>query len=311
MKKFFVIGMVLLLSILCVSIAQAETKVVLDGKKLTFDAPPIVEDGRTLVPLRVIFEALGASVQWDPVLESVTATKGNTVIKLFIQGQAYKNDVLVNLDVPTKLVNGRTMVPLRFVSETFGASVSWDAAAETVTITSAPTQPKQDSKDIYKDFLTYENTKYDLRVKYPKDWIKKENNMGFLVTFLSTKENESDTSAENVIINVQDLTGQSVTLEDITNATLLFSKKYFNDFKLIESETTTISGGSANKITCRMKQGVYNLKLMQIHTIKNDRVYTFTYTATEDTYSKYLDIVQDMVDSVEIGLSSSNTSTGS
>lgn len=109
--------------------------VILDGKQLSFDVPPTIENGRTLVPLRTIFEALGADVEWDNTTSTVTAIKDVTSIKLTIdQATAYKNENPVNLDVPGKIVNGRTMVPLRFVGEALGANVGWDPETQTAEI---------------------------------------------------------------------------------------------------------------------------------------------------------------------------------
>lgn len=127
----------LLLGLPLIASAQAPT-VFLDGKQLSFDVPPTLDNGRTLVPLRGIFEALGAEVQWDGATQTVTATKGNTTIKLTVGGQAYKNGQPITLDVPAKIINGRTLVPLRFVSEALGASVKWDGSTQTITIASQP-----------------------------------------------------------------------------------------------------------------------------------------------------------------------------
>jgi competence protein ComEC len=118
--------------------ASAAPRVLLDGVQLSFDVPPVIEQGRTLVPLRGIFEALGANVQWDSATRTVTATRGQTTIRLTIGLKtAHKNSVPVTLDVPAKIVSGRTLVPLRFVSESLDCRVDWDAKTQTVTITSA------------------------------------------------------------------------------------------------------------------------------------------------------------------------------
>jgi hypothetical protein len=111
-------------------------KVKLNGNYLTFDQAPIAESGRTLVPLRAIFEAFGATVNWDQATQSVTAVKGDITIKLTLGSKtAYKNDTPITLDVPAKALNGRTLVPVRFISESFGATVEWDQANQTVIIT--------------------------------------------------------------------------------------------------------------------------------------------------------------------------------
>lgn len=118
---------------------SAEPQVVLDGKTTSFDVPPLIENGRTLVPFRTIFEALGTTVNWDDTTRTVTANKENTEIKLTIGGQAYRNGLPVTLDVPATIINDRTMVPLSFVSESLGCQVVWANATQTITITSAGT----------------------------------------------------------------------------------------------------------------------------------------------------------------------------
>ncbi|GBF32636.1 chitinase [Desulfocucumis palustris] len=143
MKKLLSLSLfiVLLTIAFCIPAMAGTPKVVLDGNAINFDVPPTIEEGRTLVPLRAIFEALGANVGWDGATQTVTATKGQVAITLVIGGKAYKNNTEVILDVPAKVVNGRTLVPLRFVSEALGAGVDWDGNTETVAITSATPAP--------------------------------------------------------------------------------------------------------------------------------------------------------------------------
>lgn len=108
----------------------------LDGERITFDQDPILTSGRTLVPLRAIFEKLGAQVQWDDETQTVKATKGDTTITLTIDDvTAYKNDEVITLDVPAKIVNGRTLVPLRFISDCFDMDVQWNEEYQTVVLT--------------------------------------------------------------------------------------------------------------------------------------------------------------------------------
>jgi hypothetical protein len=130
----------LLASILAVPVS-AQPSIVLDGKPMKFEVPPVVENGRTLVPLRAIFEALGATVKWDESTQTITAVKGNTVIKMTIGNTtAYTGNRPVILDVPGKLVDGRTLVPLRFVGESLGAQVQYDSDTETINLTSSMDQ---------------------------------------------------------------------------------------------------------------------------------------------------------------------------
>ena len=107
-----------------------------NGKNVYFDQLPILDNGRTLVPLRAIFEALGANVNWDGTTQTVTASKGGTNISLQIgSNQLYVNGSAKTLDVPAKLINSRTLVPVRAISEAFGCKVDWDGNSQTVIIT--------------------------------------------------------------------------------------------------------------------------------------------------------------------------------
>ncbi|RJX19277.1 MAG: hypothetical protein C4575_08875 [Desulforudis sp.] len=143
---WFVLSLLLLFP--CAGSASAAPRVLLDGKPRSFDVPPVMEQGRVLVPMRAIFQALGAELEWDGATETVTATRGRTTVILTIGSRTvFKNGSPVVLDVPAKIINGRTVVPLRFVSEALGAGVDWDAVAQTVTISSG-TPPAEGSQGV-------------------------------------------------------------------------------------------------------------------------------------------------------------------
>lgn len=111
--------------------------VTLDGKVLVFDVPPTIIEGRTLVPLRGIFEAMGVETRWDNSTKTVTASNSTTTIILPIGNKMpMVNGRVVPLDVPGTIVDGRTMVPARFIAESLGAKVSWDESSKTVIIVS-------------------------------------------------------------------------------------------------------------------------------------------------------------------------------
>ena len=110
--------------------------VVVNGTPVEFDQPPIVESGRALVPLRAIFEALGAEVDWDQPAQTVTAVRGGITISLRIGSNVLvRNGQNIELDVPARVINNRTLVPVRAVSESFGAKVDWNQAEQRVTVT--------------------------------------------------------------------------------------------------------------------------------------------------------------------------------
>ena len=108
-----------------------------NGEKIVFDQIPVIENGRTLVPLRAIFEKIGADVNWNGDTQTVTAGKDDTEISLTINSTiAVKNGENITLDVPAKVLNGRTLVPVRFVADCFGVNVDWDGTMQRVSLTS-------------------------------------------------------------------------------------------------------------------------------------------------------------------------------
>lgn len=125
--------------------AADDITVKLDGKDIAFDVAPIIENDRTLVPLRAIFEALGAQVEWDDATKTVISAKDNRTCVLQIGNASMfvsvttdnKTDTVAKtLDVPAKIKDDRTLIPLRAVSEAYNCQVDWDGDTRTVTITS-------------------------------------------------------------------------------------------------------------------------------------------------------------------------------
>ena len=128
--------------------AKPETKkpdgitVMLDGKKIEFDVEPILVKDRTMVPMRAIFEALGAKVDWDDDKQTAFGMNANTVVAFQIDNNKMQKSSVdgksetIELDVPAMLVNDRTLVPLRAISESFGNKVDWVDETQTVVITS-------------------------------------------------------------------------------------------------------------------------------------------------------------------------------
>ena len=111
-------------------------RVTLNGNYLSFDQPPIIQDGRTLVQLRTIFEALGAEIDWNGYTQTITAIADNKTVIMQIGRSTYTvNGEEKTLDVPPQIINGRTLVPARAVAESFGADVVWNDNTQTVIIT--------------------------------------------------------------------------------------------------------------------------------------------------------------------------------
>ena len=112
-----------------------EIKVTVNGEKIIFDVPPQLINNCTMVPLRKIFEAIGADVLWDGATQTVTATKGDQKITATINNtNAYVNGALKTLNVPPVIIEGRTLVPVRFIATALGANVEWNSKTNTVVI---------------------------------------------------------------------------------------------------------------------------------------------------------------------------------
>lgn len=130
---------VMLFLLICCGFALANTqnaKVFLNGKELTPDAnAPIFIEGRMLLPMRQIFEALDVKVSWDGQTKTIIASKGDLSINLGVgRDFAIVNGKNIDLDIPSVNISGTTFVPLRFIAETLGIEVSWDGENQIVRL---------------------------------------------------------------------------------------------------------------------------------------------------------------------------------
>lgn len=110
--------------------------VILDGKIVIFDAAqPKFVNSRTMVPMRKMFEALDAEVNWDSTTNTAIATKGDMSVQISIGSNImYSNGVPVKIDAPAQLIKSKTFVPVRFISNALGAEVNWDGENRIVYI---------------------------------------------------------------------------------------------------------------------------------------------------------------------------------
>jgi C1A family cysteine protease len=118
-----------------------QTTFTVNGTPNTLDSPPVIKNNRTLLPIRPIVEALGGTVGWDGNERKVTISLGSTTIELWIgKNTARVNGTNTPIDstnskVVPEIINGRTMLPLRFVTENLGCQLQWDPNTKTITIT--------------------------------------------------------------------------------------------------------------------------------------------------------------------------------
>ncbi len=137
MKKRLCKALALLLSIILILpvFASNNINVILDGEELEFDVPPQIIDNRVMVPIRAIFEALGATVEWD----ATTRTAKASIDDYDVICQIGNKTMLVcgeevEMDTPPIIINGRTLMPARFAAEAFECKVFWQADTRTALL---------------------------------------------------------------------------------------------------------------------------------------------------------------------------------
>lgn len=140
MKRFLAVILIIVLlvsSMTAFAAKKQKTRIdmTVNGTLCSFDQMPVLLNERVIVPMRGLFEMLGANVSWDPLKSEVSGELDGVTVRLkvgfydaYVNGQHYK------LDVPSQIVNGRTLIPVRFVAEAFGAEVIWDEETKTVHI---------------------------------------------------------------------------------------------------------------------------------------------------------------------------------
>jgi len=144
MKKLFMILTMFSVLLLFVfygdgkAFAENDISIYLNGEKVILDQPPVIKNGRTLVPLRGVVEAMGATVNWYPNTETIKiSTDKLYILNISLQIGSKKvkaNLVTDEIDTAPMIINERTYVPLRFIAEVLGAQVNWDDQRRMVTI---------------------------------------------------------------------------------------------------------------------------------------------------------------------------------
>jgi len=142
--KIILLSLIMILTFTATAFAQDTIKVYVDNEKVDFDVPPFIEQGRTLIPLRGVFEKLGAKVDWNKnLLEVVIKDENNEIEMILGKNKVMVNGIIKDIDVPTRMINSRTFAPLRFVAENLGHTVRWDQATNSVYITKNKTFPAE------------------------------------------------------------------------------------------------------------------------------------------------------------------------
>lgn len=187
MKKVLVAAVSSLLVVLAlVMLVGANTAnpvtVTLNGNVVdcaSYGQPATIVEDRTLVPLRAIFESLGADIIWDNASRTVISVRGGDTVELAIGSNVLmKNKQPVEVDVPARIMSDRTMVPVRVIAESFGVKVDWENSTRTVILEcDANTFPKTISpKSEHKDKHLYGDFYYGMTMQ--KAWDAVDENEG-------------------------------------------------------------------------------------------------------------------------------------
>lgn len=160
MKKIFMVAAVTAMTFLAAAAAYAQDiSIVVNGEKIETETPAVISNDRTLVPLRAVSEALGCDVSWDGDTRGITLCDGDYLYFTWIdrdhafKTSAYALQDTAVMDAAPVIMNDYTMVPLRAISEMFGAEVGWDGDTYTVTV---DYEKKNVEEGLAKEFETYE-----------------------------------------------------------------------------------------------------------------------------------------------------------
>ena len=259
--------------------ADDDITVKLNDSNIEFDQAPIVESGRTLVPFRAILEAMNVDVDWDADTKTITCTKGDKVIKLTIgENEMFINDKEVALDVPAKIVNGRTLLPLRAISENLDAEVKWDSETKTIDI-------KTDNSTAEENSTEEENSNND-------------NDTNTNTNSNSSEEQSSNNESETVDYDISDkdrinlgITNASSPLIELNILKNIESISFINDYgKLLAKHKKTIKKYTDSPENPKISKDEIDTMLSEIVEFADKYNVEFTYISSIKAYDDVVDI---------------------
>jgi len=287
---------VLVLMLLLVAVAtpvwaaDEEIGVYVDGRALAMESAPVIAEGRILVPVRSIFEALGAELQWTPATQSVLASKNGRQVRMQIgQSSVYIDSEVRLLDVPAQLIGDRTYVPLRFVAEAFDAAVAWDELTRSVRIATTKVEGEQ-----------MEVKPFGFSVFRPQGWLAQENWPGQAVRFTNLKQGEKGKVWEFFYVSVLRVDPEVDTLDKMKDHFISSAQSTYKDFKLLSDTRITIAGSPAQKIVYSSNENGVSITRMRVFTFTNDYVYLLGFTAETGNYGEFLPLVDHLLGSFTI-----------
>ena len=284
MKKFITILIAFMLLFSFSVSADTAINVILDGKTLVFDQYPVIMDGRTLVPLRVIFEELGAEVSWDDTTKTAVSSLENTTVKIQINNtDMYINSAVKVLDVPAQLIGGRTLVPARAVAEAFGCNVTWDGENSIVYIKTKNYAERETN------FLKYTSEKFSYTISYSDKYTVYTGDSAFEMTGVEQTDFVLVDSASQSSISVISaeniggiITNSLPNLKEIIEASAGFSVSNYETFTLngipAASYSFETEGATAMQIMYFTPKYVYAVTLGLLDTASIDTTLDLAYT---------------------------------
>ncbi|TVY05663.1 copper amine oxidase N-terminal domain-containing protein [Paenibacillus cremeus] len=252
---------------------------------------PFLDNGSTLVPLRVITTAFGATIKWNDQTQSVELAYGNQVIVLKIGStEGTLNGKKIDIPVAPQLKNGTTMVPLRFISETFGAKVEFDASTQSITITGGVklADTKDGGSNIDEDAgKTFIGDSYlQWSMKYPTGLIK--SNQSFRDSSITFKDAKNEYALYIGISDLDSKLSNDALIKEITDdvSGTIISKTYVSNAKYPYASVVTKDSKSAYTVYRAIQQ--------------NNRLYIITlYVQKEENYKsdEKMSFYNDLIDS--------------
>lgn len=219
--------------------ANNEICVYLNGTKLEFDVPPQIIDGRTLVPMRKIFESLGAVVTWDNSTQTATGRKGDTIVNVSINSKTlFKNGVPTSLDVPPALIDGRTLVPVRAIAESFDCEVAWIQDTRTVEISTSGDVSTEKTKLSALEISEKVSPSVFYIEVYNSKWEILGSGSGFFVSSNGVAVTNYHVIEDTAGAQITTINGEKYNVSDI----IAFDKDL--DIAIIRVEKTSVNGKS-------------------------------------------------------------------
>lgn len=236
------------------ALAEENIKVYVNNEIINFDTEPVIENNRTLVPIRAITEAMGCNVEWnDKRSEAVISNLDETITikiggkQIFVRDNFTNETVSIEIDVSAKLHNDRTYVPLRAISEGFGANVLWNDKNSSAMIEYTPpaiVEFKDKAMEYYtrKILSAYS---YDKYLPLYEGYLTQKvlNNVQEISIYSQTNKNMHIIESIEDIIHLPNLVNLEIPKQNVRDITPLLYKKHWNSLDLngnpIENDIST------------------------------------------------------------------------